>query len=222
MRVLVGIVSLLLSHAVQGAVVAETQLLTPLAPAVANPHARLSSAAPLDPAKPVWVAYTLMAVSASDDPDGVIVIDAALEGVPVDLRDMKVIFRADDLQRHQSAGTIGQQLEAQIGTRSPQELEETFGKELYAAYKALNEKRGSILQGTIVKTYAAPGQPEATLLATVERAEGMQPMMVAFAMGQGDLPPELKAAQQSWILLAGKLFGVLLVGWFVLSRLRKR
>lgn len=206
-----------LAASAQAGVVAEDQLFTPLAPSSPRNNVRLSAES-LDPAKPIWVAYKLIAVSASDNPTGKIVLDAAPEGVPVDIKDLKVVFLAENLKQSESAGTIGKQLEAQVGQRSPQELTEILGPELYAAFLALNEKRGTILQGTKVKTYGPTGTSDATLLASIDAAEGMQPMLIKVTMGQGDMPPELAAAAETRLPLSTLLLGALGIGialtWF--------
>lgn len=90
-----------------------------------------------------------------DKPTGTIVLDAALDGIPTSLADSMVVSSAETLKRSSSGGTIGKELEAQIGVQTPEHLQEAFGPELYAAYKALDEKRGSILSGRIVKVFGA-------------------------------------------------------------------
>lgn len=206
-----------LAASAQAGVVAEDQLITPLAPSTFRNHIKLSAES-LDPAKPIWVAYQLIAVSASDNPTGKIVLEASPEGVPVDIKDLKVVFLADKLKQSESAGTIGTLLEAQVGKRSPQELTEVLGPELYAAFQALNEKRGAILQGTKVKTYGPTGTSDATMLVSIEVAEGMQPMLIKVTMGQGDMPPEVAAAAETRLPLSTLLLGALGIGialaWF--------
>lgn len=216
-----GVAATTFTTPAQATVVAEGQLITPLAPAAPEREIRLVNTAPLDPSKPVWVVYSLIAVSDSDKPKGRIVLDAMLEGVPTDIMDTKVIFSAGDLKKSASAGTIGQQLEAQMGQRTPEQLTEDFGPDLYAAYKALNEKRGSILQGAIVKTYNPVGGADAMLLASVARVEGMQPMLVTFTMGQGEVPAALKAQESSRIPSIAIILGILFVATFALRQLRK-
>ncbi|MEO8751194.1 MAG: hypothetical protein ABI624_00790 [Casimicrobiaceae bacterium] len=165
----------------------------PLSPSAESNRLQLTSTVPLDPNKPVWVSYELFAASASEKPTGSIVLDASLEGVPTPVADSIVVFSAEELTRTASAGTIGATLEAQIGKRTPEELAEAFGPELYAAFKALNEKTGSMLSGTMVKVYRSPGTTEARLLVSVEKATGMQPVLINITMGQGDLPAKREA-----------------------------
>ena len=174
-------------------VVGTDRMAMPLSPSAESNRLQLMSTVPLDPNKPVWVSYELFAASASEKPTGSIVLDAALEGVPTSLADSIVVFSAEKLTRTASAGTIGATLEAQIGKRTPEELTAAFGPELYAAFKALNEKTGSMLSGTMVKVYRSPGKTEARLLVSVEKATGMQPVLINITMGQGDLPAEREA-----------------------------
>jgi hypothetical protein len=179
------------------AVLATQQWIMPMAPVTPKGGLQLSATGAVDPAKSVWVVYQLLAVSASDKPSGSIVLDASLEGVSTPITESRVVFAADKLDRSKSAGTIGEKLAAQIGQRSPQELTEALGADLYEAYKALNEKRGSILQGTVVKTLPAPGKRDVRLLASIERASGMQPAQIVVTMGQGEMPAGLAASASS-------------------------
>ncbi|HVK98196.1 MAG TPA: hypothetical protein VM553_00215 [Dongiaceae bacterium] len=203
---------------VQAGVLAQDQLIMPLSPSSPGPHLKLPITGAIDPNKPIWVAYQLIAVSAADEPVGKIVLEGSPEGVPVDIKDLKVVFLADKLQQTKSAGTIGTQLEAQVGKRTPQELAEVMGPELYAAYVALNEKRGAILQGIKVKKYGPMGNNEPLLLVSVEVAEGIQPLLVKVTAGQGDMPPDIQAAADSELspshLAWGALAIFLVLVWF--------
>ncbi len=190
-------VALALSLAVgpaSGVVVATDKMMMPLSPSAESNRLQLMSTAPLDPRRPVWVSYELFAISASDKPVGDIVLDAALEGVPTPIGDSIIVFSAEKLTRTASAGTIGTRLEAQAGKRTPEEMTEAFGPELYATFKALNERTGSMLSGTVVKVYQPPGKTEARLLVSVERAKGMQPVLVNVVMGQGEMPAQPQAS----------------------------
>jgi hypothetical protein len=135
-----------------------------------------------------------------------------------------VVFSAETLKRSSSAGTIAKELEAKIGVQTPEQLKEAFGPELYAAYKALDEKRGSILSGRIVKVYGAPRKTEARLLVSVERATGMQPRAVTIVMGQGDVPsedgPAVSRARDKAV--AAGIGAFLLAGFFWLMKRRKK
>ncbi len=123
-----------------------------------------------DPKKPVWVVYQLVGVSAESDPEGVVVVDASFEMVPVPITDSVLIFKASDMKVEKSAGALDEQVKAMIGDRSPEEMRELFGEEMYAAYLALSKKEGSYVIGNITKTYDV-GEPEGlNLLTSVARA----------------------------------------------------
>jgi hypothetical protein len=183
--------------ALQAAVLVTQQWIMPMAPVTPKGGLQIAVTGTVDPAKPVWVVYQLLAVSAADKPSGSIVLDASLEGVATPISETRVVFAADKLDRSKSAGTIGEKLAAQVGQRTPQELTEALGPELYEAYKALNEKRGAILQGSVVKTLPAPGKRDLRLLASIERASGMQPAQIVVTMGQGEIPSSLTASASS-------------------------
>lgn len=183
--------------AVHAAVLVTQQWIMPMAPVTPKGGLQVAVTGSVDPAKPVWVVYQLLAVSAADKPSGSIVLDASLEGVATPITETRVVFAADKLERSKSAGTIGEKLAAQVGQRTPQELTEALGPELYEAYKALNEKRGAILQGTVVKTMPAPGKRDLRLLASIERASGMQPAQIVVTLGQGEMPAGLSASASS-------------------------
>jgi hypothetical protein len=210
-----------LPTAASGSVLGTDLLVTPLAPGAARSNLSLATSSPLDPDKPVWVAYKLLAISASDKPTGSIVLDASFEGVPTSITDSIVSFDADKLKHASSAGTIDEQLRAQIGQRTPQQLTEILGPELYAAYQALNEKKGAILEGTIVRRYSPTGKSDAVLLASVDKdsTSDLQPVAIVMTVGQGEVPPEFEAAgasstSSSWfgmVVVAGVLLA--LFGW---------
>lgn len=177
-------------------VLATGQLLTPLSP---DATSNISIHVPqnFDRTKPVWAVYQLIAVSADSDPEGAVVIDSSFEGVPVPITDSIVIFKANNLNVDRSAGTLGQQLEALVGQRSPDELTEIFGVELYEAYIALNNKKGAYLAGNITKFYQHDGKTELVLLTSVERANGIQPVMVNVVVGQGDIPAQYQQSSSA-------------------------
>lgn len=198
MGIAIAIACACTATAAHATVLVTQQWIMPLAPVTPKGGLQVAVTGSVDPAKPVWVVFQLLAVSAADKPSGSIVLDASLEGVATPITDTRVVFAADKLQQSKSAGTIGEKLAAQVGQRSPQELTEALGAELYEAYKALNEKRGAILQGTVVKTLPAPGKRDLRLLASIERASGMQPAQIVVTMGQGEMPSGLAASASSW------------------------
>lgn len=208
------------------AVLATEQILMPLTPANPRANAQIVPAGAVDPSKPMWVSYKLVAVSAADKPSGAIVLDVGFEGVPTPITESKVLFDAGKLTRSASAGTIGQRLQEQAGQRTPQQLLEVFGPDLYASYQALNQKRGSILQGTVLRQHPAPGKTAPRLLVSVDRASGMQPVLVQVTLGQGDVPPEHRAgAESSGGMSTASKFGAALalpaLGLFVWLRRRR-
>lgn len=179
------------------AVVLATELLpTPLAPAA--PRSRIQLAvANLDPVKPVWVSYKLVAASASDKATGEVVLDASFEGVPIKLPDSKVAFPTSKLERSSPGSGMAQQLHANVGDRPRAELESVYGHDLTAVYEALKAERGSVFQGTVVKVYSPVQRQEAVLLASIDRASDIQPLLLSIAIGQGDIPSELSDSGSS-------------------------
>ena len=79
------------------------------------------------------------------------------------------------------------------------------------ALEALNEKRGAILTGVVVKTLPPIGTDSGTLNISIERAEGFQPVLVKVVAGQGDVPAELQTpVEQKTEFRMGRDFGRLL------------
>lgn len=193
----IAIAGVLSAAVASASILAADRLIAPLSPSAERSSLQLSSAVPVDPGKPVWVSYKLLAVSASEKPEGSNVLDAALEGVPVAVTEQKVVFSPEKMTRASSAATIAKRLEDQMGQRTPEQLSRAFGPDLYAAYKALNEQKGSILEGTVLKVYGPTGTSEARLLASFDTATGMHPMLLTVAMGQGDVPAEYAGSPAS-------------------------
>jgi len=211
-------------HALAG-VLATQQLATPLAPDMPS---NLSIPVPpnVDPNAPIWVSYRTLALSAEASPTGEIVLDGSFEGVATPIAASTVVFSPDAMTVSTSSGTIKQQFEAMHGQRSPEEMETLLGAELYAAYDAANAGTGRILDGTVVKTLPALGKTDGSLLVSVERASGIQPVSIFVTVGQGDLPAGMAPAGNgggpsfaSWM---GRLVGVLLlfglIYWFFVAR----
>ena len=175
------------------AILATDQLHIPFAPQA--PRKALSlQVTSIDPNKPIWVSYTLRAISASERPSGELVLDAAFERILVPLTDSLVLFAADQMNSLPRTGTFGASFEAQVGQRSQEELAEVFGPELNSAIQALSAKKGSILGKTIVKTYAPTGRDEVRLLASFTKASTLQPILLTVVVGQGEIPAESKDA----------------------------
>jgi hypothetical protein len=209
------------------AVLGTQQLPTPLAPDMPS---RLSIPMPpnIDPNAPIWVAYRVLALSADASPEGEIVLDGSFEGVATPINASIVVFTPDAMSISTSAGTIKQQFEAMHGARSPEQMKTLLGAELHAAYEAANAGTGRILDGTLVKTLPALGANEGTLLVSVERASGLQPIGVFVTVGQGEVPASITASggnpDSSVAYRMGRILGMLLfVGllyWFFVARRR--
>lgn len=180
-------------QAAHGANLASDQLLTPFAPQAPRKALSLESHS-IDPSKPIWVSYSLIAVSASQEPSGELVLDSAFEGIPVPLADSVVSFAANRMTSLPRTGTLGASLEAQVGKRSPEELAQAFGPELNAAYQALLAKKGAIFGKTIVKKYAPTGRKEVRLLTSFTKPSSLQPILLTVVIGQGEIPGESKDA----------------------------
>lgn len=204
------------------AVLARDLWLMPLAPDAGGPHRQLRVDG-LDPGKPVWIAYRLVAVAPSLEPEGTIRLEGVLEGVPTNPAQMVVSLDADDLKQAPSAGTIGTLLEQQIGKRSPDQLRAMMGPDLYAAFEALNARRGSILDGATLRHHPAPGLDEATVLVSIEEATGIQPMLIELQVGQDEPPPGFRATMHPVLrsLLALGTLALLLAGIRRLFRRRE-
>jgi hypothetical protein len=203
-----GALLVVASFAAQANVLARENWLLPLAPVSTGPHFQFPVKG-LDPKQSVWVAYRLTAISADAAPEGELQLDAALENVRTDITDLYVTFNAEDLEHSSSSGTIGERLTRQIGKRTPAEMKAVFGPDLHAAYEALNQRRGSILTGTLIKHYEAPGQVESQLLVSIDRSTGMQPVLIEMVLGQGELPEEFRSKGISPALRSGLAVGAL-------------
>jgi len=175
------------------AVLARDELLTPFAPQA--PRKALSlQATSIDPSKPIWVSYSVLAISASERPSGDLVLEASFDGIALPLTDSRMSFAADRMTSMPRTGTLVGGLDAEVGKRSKEELDEALGPELNAALQALVAKKGTILGKTIVKTYAATGRNEVRLLASFVKSSAVQPMSLTVVVGQGEIPAESKDA----------------------------
>lgn len=176
-----------------GEVLGKGQLLIPLAPKAHN-LLSVPSTIKVDPTKPVWVAYSLMTVSAMEKPTGAVLVESALEGIKVPLPDSVVGFHARDMLALPRTGTLQARLDETVGAKSPEVLAAAFGPDLYAAYQAVVAKKGAIHGKTIVKVFAPTGREEVTLLASISKATELQPVVLSATIGQGEIPAELKDA----------------------------
>lgn len=214
------VLPLLLITPVQAEVLATKQLLTPLIPD-ATRHMSVPVAVAHDPHQPVWVVYQMVGISAESDPEGEVVVDASFEMVPIPITDSVLIFKASNMKIEKSAGALDEQVKAMIGERSPEEMREIFGEEMYAAYLALSKKEGSYVIGNITKTYNV-GEPEGlNLLTSVERARGVQPVVLNVIIGQGDVPEQYRNSFLSSLnaeKLIAAIISLLLALFFIFRR----
>lgn len=211
---------LLLIAPVQAEVLATKQLLTPLIPD-ATRHMSVPVAVAHDPHQPVWVVYQMVGISAESDPEGEVVVDASFEMVPIPINDSVLIFKVSNMKIEKSAGALDERVKAMIGERSPEEMREMFGEEMYAAYLALSKKEGSYVIGNITKTYNV-GEPEGlNLLTSVERARGVQPVVLKVIIGQGEIPAEYRDSFLSSLnaeKLIAAIVSLLLALFFIFRR----
>lgn len=222
-RLLLALVLLpLFVASVNAGVLANGQLVTPTIPD-ADTSISIHVPPSFDPNKPVWAIYQLVAISAQSEPVGEVVLDSSFEGVLTPIVDSVVIFKADDLKVDKSAGTLGDQLKALVGERSPEELKAIFGEDMYAAYEALNKKEGAYLTGAITKTYHPGGKKDLVLLTSMERTKGIQPVLISVVIGQGEIPAQYQNAAgnslaKDKLVAAIIAFFLLLFFWFIKRR----
>ncbi len=232
LAIVIALIGLCISDRAFAGILAKAQLVTPLAPEMPT-HLSIPMPTNVDPAQPLWVSYRVLAMSASSTPTGEIVLDGSFEGVQTPIQHSVVQFSPDEMTVATSGGTIAQQFEANYGQRTPQELQTTFGAELYQAYEAVNAGTGRILDGIAVKTLPALGKNEGMLLVSVERASGIRPVGVFVVVGQGDIPAEFKKSpasggdvSSSSAYRLGRTFGILifigLLYWLFIGRHKRR
>lgn len=224
-RRILPILLFLFCPALHAGILATGQLIAPLAP---GQQSRLNlQVAGLDPSRPVWVHYQLIALSGNADPAGDVVIEGSFEGVATPVNQMLARFDAARMTSGESAGTIPAQLERIAGKRDPQQWQAIMGDALYATYEAVNAGRGRILNDQLVRNLPVPDGTDGQLLVAVERASGVQPLALLVVAGQGEIPPELGARGASGGSLAyalGRVAGGLLflglLYWFFVARRR--
>lgn len=177
--------------------IGQAQFIAPLSPD--NPKGVLDvrGSVKADVSQPIWVKYHVIAISAQEKPEGRITIDAAPELVRVPMGEGLVHFSADDMDIVPRSGKFAEMFNQQAGSKTPEEIAEYFGPNLAQAIVALKENKGSMLEKTIIKTYAAPPDEVLALLASIEKAEGIYPAYVQITMGQGDIPATAAEKQES-------------------------
>lgn len=176
-----------LMQSAAAAELASDTLRLPLAPATAQRVMHVSASG-LDPAKPVWVKFELVGISASDKPTGDLVLDAMPLEQRVDLSKSMVRFDAAKLTVQRPEAALVKQLEGSVGSSSPQDLEARLGADMTRAFEAVRSGRGSVVQGTQVRQYDAPGKSALTFSTSVERTTDIQPITIKVTLGQGDMP----------------------------------
>jgi len=217
---------MLFCPALPAGILATGQLVAPLAPGQQS-RLQIPVGEGLDPARPVWVSYQLIALSEGSDSVGEVVVEGIFEGVPTPINLQLARFDAGRMQSGRSAGTVAEQLERVAGKRDDREWRALMGDALYATYEAVNSGQGRILNGRLVRHLPAPAEAEGVLLVAVERASGMQPLGLLVVAGQGDLPSELAeqgAGSGSLAFTLGRVAGGLLflglLYWFFVARRR--
>ena len=214
---------------VRAGVLASELLPMPLAPDMPS-SVQIHLAEGFDSAQPTWVAYQLMAVSPTAEPEGNVVVTGMFEREPTAPTAGTVLFEPRDLRISTSGGTIQQQFEANFGVRSEQELRATWGDAMYEAYVAVNAGRGRLLDGTANRVLPPLTQGDPILLVSVENATGIQPAGLMVTVGQGEIPAHLQPNVESTAFFKlglglGKLLPFLLlvgVGYVVYRVLRSR
>lgn len=206
----------------------EQSLIAPLAPQGNN---RLAiHAENLDPAKPVWVAFTVVALSKDKAPVGKISVDAFPENIPIRGMGSMVVFSAEDGTPLPQSGEFGRMLTEKIGTRSPEELRQAFGPALAEAAEARAANQGSAIGHTIVRRYDLGGKTEVDFKTSVENADGIQPLLLTVTLGQGDIPEAVSSrftgglttrSSHTRLIVSSISFlasAALLIGWITRAR----
>ena len=185
----------------------------PLAPATPQKVMHVSVRG-LDPAKPVWVKFQLAGISVSDKPTGDLVLDAMPLEQRVPLGQNVVRFEAAKLTLGRPDAAVMQQMEASVGNSSAQERETLLGAEMSQAFEAVRNGRGTMVVGSAVRLYDAPGKSELTFSTSVERTQDIQPVSIKVTLGQGDVPMTAAERDQSykkdkvWAAVFGLLFAL--------------
>ncbi|GGY81818.1 hypothetical protein GCM10011613_28150 [Cellvibrio zantedeschiae] len=174
----------------QAAVLATSQLVTPLIPG--SQKSLSIDLLSIDPKQPVWVIYQMVGVSADAKPEGEMVLDSSFEMIPLSMGDSVVVFKPKNMEIVKATKGLGDQLTANVGERKPEELKAMFGADMYAAYEAISRNEGTYLTGTIVKEYQTDGKRDVRLMTSFNRVKGIQPVMLNVIVGQGEIPARYK------------------------------
>ncbi|WP_462114234.1 hypothetical protein [Lysobacter xanthus] len=206
------------SHA---ATLATQQLVTPLIPGAH--HSATIGVPGMDPSRPVWVAYRVVGLSSSKSPTGAVHFSNSFDGIALPATDMMWRMDATDM-RSGDTDSLRTQLQALAAQRSEPQLAATLGPGMHAAYKAVLTGDASSVDGRAVRVLPAPGRSDTALDVSVEGAEGVQPVLVAVTVGQGDVPAEFATATPgaSAAFGLGKVLFVLMLAGALLWWWRRR
>jgi hypothetical protein len=195
---------------------------------------RLPSTVALDPTLPVWVSYTLFAVSSLDKPAGAVVLGVESPGLAADAAGAKVGFSTDTMTRLPHDLDLTTRLTQQLGQHTPSHMAKILGPDLHAAYQALRSGQGAAFGKTIVKTYpapnTAPGAQMPPMWLSLEQNTRLQPALVIATVGQGEVPPQQQnyfgtfsgdAERTEWQLAGGLSFLIAGIYGFGRNRIRK-
>jgi len=148
----------------------------------------------VDPSKPVWVSYSLFALSAEADRKGEVVVEGSPEGVAVPIADSRVRFSAERMTVLRSSEKVASRLKKEAAGRSRDEMIATMGPQLYKAFEALMRNEGQGFAQTIVKSYRVSGDGDLVFSASLVKIDTLQPVLLRVAVGQGDIPGEYRDA----------------------------
>ena len=211
----------------EAGVLATRLLPMPLAPEMPS-STQIDLTDAFDATQPIWVSYTLIAISPIEDPEGRVVVTGMFEREPTSPAAGTVLFEPRDLRVTTSAGTIQQQFEQNFGRRSESELRAIWGDAMYEAYLAVNAGTGRLLEGTVIRQLPPLRQGDPIVLVRVEGAQGLQPAGLLITIGQGEIPAahqpnvESTASFQFGLGLGKMLPILLLIGVaYVVVRLRR-
>jgi hypothetical protein len=134
----------------------------------------------------------------------------------VDLGKSMVRFEAAKLTLKRPDAAVQQQLEAAAGGSSPQEQEARLGAGMAQALAAARSGKGTLVLGTQIRQYDAPGKSELIFSTSVERTQDIQPVAIQVSLGQGE--PPVSAAERDRAYKKDKVwagvFGLLFVVGF--------
>ncbi len=148
--------------------------------------------------RPVWVVMHLL-IEAPEGNDGESAWNMALEGIPMQLTDTVALFRSRFMSRvprldvNASPAEIRQVIEPLFGAEEAERIA--------ADPSVLKRLRRAVVTKLISLDKVAPGN-ETWVSFSLLRVEDVRPLAMTVVVGQGDLPPDVRAwvdeAQGSW------------------------